>query len=252
MKKLILGLMMAALAFMGFSPVVAEENPVSTTSSMTEMFTKNLGMTEVLPNFYLSAQQMEELRTSQCTAGPNGLFSELRAKMAKKEWQWCSPKVNAELDSFFKSGAIGYTLMAGPSGVRLTVYDQAVNLNRNVRCHTDIPYAGMFQLQFTCFDSQSGAQIRSQIVGQILGNAIPTWGATVLSNLTAAQAGDTNIITGSEAGAVADAASNGGSGSAPDIHITNSPLFNPAFNVNAGVNAEVNGAAGTCGTPACH
>jgi hypothetical protein len=135
--------------------------------------------------------------------------------MVKKGWQWCSPKVNAELDSFFKSGAIGYTLMAGPSGVRLTIYDQAVNLNRNVRCHTDIPYAGMFQLQFTCFDSQSGAQIRSQIVGQILGNAIPMWGATVLSNLTAQRAGDTNITTGSQSGAVADAASEGGAGMGP-------------------------------------
>ncbi len=224
-------------------------------TAMTNNFMQNIGMAEVLPNFYLSDIQMEELRTSQCTAGPNGLFNELREWMAEEGETWCSRETNSRLSRYFRSGAVGYTMMAGPTSVRLTVYDQAVNLNRNVRCIADIPYSGMFQLNFTCFDAQSGAQVRSQIFGQILGSAIPMWGATVLSNLTAPQAGDTNINVGSQSDSVSNSNSTGGGGAGP-IYIDVTATGGQGGNASSGSSstAEVVGVAGpgTCGTGSCH
>jgi hypothetical protein len=251
MKNFLRGSIAAFVLLCGSTGALAEEAKAPAT--LTETFVQNLGMTEVLPNFYLSAQQMRELRNSQCTAGPSGLFNEFRLKMEKKGWVWCSREANAELDSFFKSGAVGYTLTALPTSARLTVYDQAVNLNRNVKCTTDIPYQGVFELNFTCYDSKSGKQVTSEIIGTILGNTIPLVASAVASNLTAPDAGDSNITVGSQSGSTSEAAATGGSGgSVPDIHINNNPLFNPAFNVNAGANAEINGPTAPCGTPVCH
>ena len=257
MKNFFLAVLAAFVATVTSSAAIAQgvQAPTREQVAMTESFVENLGMTEVLPNFYLSAQQMEELRTTQCTGGPNGLFNELREWMAREGTNWCSRETNSRLSRYFRSGAVGYTMMAGPTSVRLTVYDQAVNLNRNVRCIADIPYSGMFQLNFTCFDAQSGAQVRSQIFGQILGSAIPMWGATVLSNLTAPQAGDTNINVGSQSDSVSNSNSTGGGGAGPiyiDVTATGGQGGNAGANSTS--TAEVVGVAGpgTCGTSACH
>ena len=223
MKTTISGL--AAFALIATSSVaIAQENPLNLDpAAMTSSFVERLGMIEVLPNFYITAQQMAELEKTQCTGGPTGLFNELRAKIRKDGGNWCSRENNSRLGGYFKSGAVGYTLMAGPTSARLTVYDQAVNQNRNVRCLADIPYSGVFELKFSCFDAKSGAQIKSEIIGQILGSAIPMMGAAVVSNLTAPRAGNTNISVGnqsaSNSGANAEAA---GAGGAP-VHIYNNP-----------------------------
>lgn len=250
MKNFLRGFVVALTLVSSSTVAVAEE--AKKPATLTEAFVQNLGMTEVLPNFYLSSQQMEELRTSQCTAGPNGLFSEMRSKMKKKGLQWCSPKANAELDNFFKSGAVGYTLTALPTSARLTVYDQAVNLNRNVKCHADIPYSGVFELKFTCFDSKSGKQVMSEIVGTILGNTIPLVASGVASNLTAQRAGSTNINVGSQSGSAADAKTTGSGGASAPITFNVSAIGNNApITSQAGANAEVNGGAVPCGTSVC-
>ena len=223
MKTTISGL--AALALIATSSVaIAQENPLASnldTGVMTSSFVQRLGMTEVLPNFYITAQQMAELEKTQCTGGPTGLFNELRAKIRKDGGNWCSRENNSRLGGYFKSGAVGYTLMAGPTSARLTVYDQAVNQNRNVRCLADIPYSGVFELKFSCFDAKSGAQIKSEIIGQILGSAIPMMGAAVVSNLTAPRAGNTNISVGNQSASTSAAEATGGGG-AP-VHIYNNP-----------------------------
>ncbi len=213
--KYICGIITAvALVAGSVTPVAAQEMTVSPQeAAMTEAFTAQLGMTEVIPNFYLDQQQMRELKQTQCTGGPRGLFNEYRQRLEDKGRVWCGRKANADLDRYFKEGAIGYLLMAGPTGLRLTIYDQAINLNRNVKCIANIPYSGVFTLQFSCVDSQSGKQITSQIIGQILGNAIPMVATTMVSNFTAPRAGNTSInVTGetqSGAASVAGAVSEG-------------------------------------------
>lgn len=226
MKKTISGL--TALAMLLASV------PASANQTMTSDFVKEMGMHEVIPNFYITEQQFRELKETHCTGGPKGLFNELVIKMKVKGISWCNRDFTKKLSGYVKEGQHAYTIMLTPVGFRLTIYDKAINLDRNVKCHADIPMSGVYNLQFTCFDSKSGKQVVSEIIGSIIGNTIPMATTAVVSNLTAPPSGDMNIITGSQAGSGATNTNTNSGGGSTNISIN--PLFNNDVRANAAVN----------------
>lgn len=207
----------------GLAAIALLSGPVSVSAqtTMTAAFVKEVGMSEVIPNFYITEQQVIELKNTHCTGGPKGLFNDLVADRKAKGFAWCNRDFTKKLSGYVKEGAHAYTLMITPVGFRLTIHDKAINLDRNVKCHADIPFSGVYNLNFTCFDSKSGKQVVSEIIGSVIGNTVPMATTAVLSNLTAPRAGSTNINVGSESTSGAKATSTGGGG-AP-VHIYNNP-----------------------------
>lgn len=152
-----------------------------------------LGYREVAPNFFLNAEQIEELRATGCTGGPQGLFDEYRRDMAEDGENWCSPGANKKLGKYFKSGSRGWIIMVTPLGARLEIFMQGKGRNPNLRCVGDIPMTGVYDINMTCFDTANGKMMFDALLGQLFGHGGAMALGSVASNLTAPKAGDTNI-----------------------------------------------------------
>lgn len=245
LNSVIRGIIIAAFAWIASSSVAIAQTPVPP----EQTFLQDSGMSPVARGFYITAAERNELVTYGCTAGPTGLLrAEITRAVARREM--CGRNYISRLDDHFKEGAEGYLITRMPYGFRITIYSQGINLNQNVKCFGDVPFSGLVELRLTCVNSASGQMIVAGTLSQLFGQGGAMALGAMASNITAPQAGNTNIVVGNDTSSEADAVNNGGGGAAPNIIIDVTANATGTGGA-AGSNSSVVGAP-VCPTTTCH
>jgi hypothetical protein len=248
MYKHLLAILLAALAAI-VSPSAAIAQDASPTNSLEiagggTALTDRLGLVEVAPNLFLMPSEVEDLRITGCTGGPNALFSDRDTLRV-----WCTRASNGDLGRYLRSGARAWFLMMTPAGLQLEIYMKGVNRDPNVRCWGMVGYRGINAVNLTCVNTANGHMFWTGVLGSLISNGGSQALGAAVSNWTAPDAGDSNIIIGQQGTSSSTSNSNGG-GAAPNIIIDVTANATGTGGA-AGSNSSVVGAP-VCPTTTCH
>lgn len=254
MKSTIVSGLLAASALFA-TPVASQEISVL----------QRVEMVPLVPGgaFHVSKSEADDLVTFACAVGPVGAIDEQLGKTESP----CSTSANKEKRRYLQAGGFLYEINRVGSMFVYTMTKMGTGRNPNFQCQFNVLSNGQVT-ENQCVNTANGKMMFDAVLGAVISQTVPTVLGTLTANLTAPEAGDTNIsvvgeaVSGSasKSGAQSDSDSNSLSGAKSDsgsnssstggagapIHINNNPLFD----VRAGAAATVN-QSGSCGTPIC-
>ena len=248
MKKSIIGLMLAVAALFGVSTAAnAKETSTSVSSAFqasnaeeastpkkdTRSVIERVVMIRLVPGspFMIDESQADHLVKFGCTFGPTGAFE---VQLGPEESP-CSKGAIKVKKKAVKAGGFVYDIRRVGTMFVYTIVDMGVSRNSNFKCQFNLLPNGQIT-ENQCANTANGKMAFDALMTSFFAGTGQAVFGSIASNLTAPDAGDTNIQVGSnaESAATNNNTNNGGGGSGPTtLNINNNPqvaavvTFNP-------------------------
>lgn len=194
---------------------------------------------EVAPGVFPTRIEMKSLVERGCFVGGDVISSNPKIARMLAAGQQCTEDFRKEVNKLKKAGSTTFYVHQMMFGYSIRIDKRGSKEQGNSTCDGFSPFNSIDAIPFSCFNDKSGHQ-RVAGFAEVIGQTAVAGGVNFA--LMRAQRRNRTIVdnrSGSQAGAQSTSESAGG-GTAPAIHITNNPLFNPSFNVNAGAEANIN------------